>query len=690
MTVVDPKPVTRLGGVALPLALYMCYLSISSLMVLLLNNTEALVMTDELTYSRDILYGNPWVFSASNSFHVLVLMAARFFEDWYLAVRLGNAVFLSIGALSIFLIARRGQRASISITAGLFYIFAPISLFVMTAMPDALVWGLTPFAFLLMTRVIEEFSSKRMMALILILTVLTLVKPQTFVLVLVVLVTVFINQRMKLAKWISWMGIFAGFRTALALIIGGPVSLSPAGRYFDFGLSKIFDLDVYHWPDYFNTYPEATQSLLAPDPSLAAVSTVLPYLGAMMILASPLIGTMVLWRPSVIHDSRMAMLQAISWTWFLLTLLAYFFGVYVTAIGDDHSGRILLRYSEFLIPIYLLALLSIGSGHNLKFIHWPTALMSAALGVVIYAANGLGTINVTGADSVLIQSVTTSLGSHLLYLMGITLVVLSLVMKLPPVGSDTMKILGLAIVLLIFTTYTAATVASANEESVERSAAESVVPIKGESKVMFIGESRLRGAMGLFYLNDLNSSYGLGPPFVSLLGSAADPEAELFVLLGDSKVGQGFRPLAKGQGFIILERREEGGTDYSALLDLPPGVLTDPLTEAGVDRFWTKDSEYQISFSDSATNQGDLISIDATTHISAQDGIIEVSINDGDWQKIDTRSERYSGAVQFFAPEGLRNVKLRAKLTKFDVPGLDERFGTIFGIGLSSVLVTPQ
>lgn len=666
------------------------YLTVSSIIVVLLNNTEALVMTDELTYSRDILHGNPWIFSASNPFHVLVMMGSRLFEDWYLIARLVNTTFLSIGALSIFLIARRGQGIASSIFAGAIFVLTPISLFVLTVMPDALVWSLTPLALLLTLRVMEQFSLNRMLALVSVLSVLTLIKPQTLVLVLVVLFTVFINQRMVAVSWISWIGIFAGFRTGLAFAVGGPVSLSPFGRYFDFGLSKIFQLDVHHRADYFNTYPEANQLFLGPDPSSAALQTVLPYLGAMVILGSPLIGTMALWRPSAIHDPKHALLQAIAWSWFLLNLLAYAFGVFATALGDDHSGRILLRYSEFLIPIYLLVLLSIRRGENVKFMHWPTALISSGLGMLIYAFNGLANINVSSADSVLIQSVTTTFGSYLIYLLGISMLVLSVVLRLSFLTSVSMRTFGLGIVLAIYSTYTISVVSSANEDIVEESAAESVALLKGDSKVMFIGDSRIQGALGLFYLNDLNSSYGLGPVYVSLLGSGVDPEAELFVLLGDSKVGQGFNPLVKGEGFVILERRSGEGTDYSPLVKFPDGVALDPLTEAGVDTFWTNETVYEIQFSNSAANSGDLVSIEATTHISSPDGLIEVSVNDGEWQKLDTRSERYTGSVQFLAPNELENVRLRTKLTKFDLPGLDERFGTVFGIGLSSIEIIPQ
>ena len=75
------------------------------------------------------------------------------------------------------------------------------------------------------------------------------------------------------------------------------------------------------------------------------------------------------------------------------------FGAYVTAGGDDHTDRILLRYYEFLIPVVYLGSFEVLRQHHpkgpIKFIVFGVLLTS----FIVIAANGMEAIDLKIADS---------------------------------------------------------------------------------------------------------------------------------------------------------------------------------------------------------------------------------------------------------------------------------------------------
>ena len=186
-----------------------------------------------------------------------------------------------------------------------------------------------------------------------------LIKPHAlFVLVLAavaVLVVGLLGKEHNLRKAIQLASLFllVGITTRMivAIVLGANKPLSLFGAYLDSSLSP--NTQQVDWgaleSDVATTIPSMFSALAA---------SALLYISIGLLLFGPGLFISLQDLASQSSDSSKFSIPLFltSFVAFGMLAMSWVFGAFLTSNGDDHSGRVLLRYSEFLLPISLLFL----------------------------------------------------------------------------------------------------------------------------------------------------------------------------------------------------------------------------------------------------------------------------------------------------------------------------------------------
>ena len=105
--------------------------------------------------------------------------------------------------------------------------------------------------------------------------------------------------------------------------------------------------------------------------------------------------------------------------------ISWAFGVRVTLAGDDHSDRMLLRYSEFLVPLVFVFLAWVVYKERSVDSSWAFGVLPVFVGIVGVLVGGLEGIDLQAADSLLFTSLSGFFLWQILVLLGIVLLFLS-------------------------------------------------------------------------------------------------------------------------------------------------------------------------------------------------------------------------------------------------------------------------
>lgn len=186
-----------------------------------------------------------------------------------------------------------------------------------------------------------------------------LIKPHAlFVLVLAavaVLVVGLLGKEQNLRKAFQLSSIFllVGITTRIfvAILLGVDKPISLFGAYLDSSLGpKTQQVD---WGALESNIATTNPTILS-----ALAASALLYLSIGLLLFGPglLISLQDLASKSSETSKFSSALFLTSFVAFGMLTMSWLFGAFLTSNGDDHSDRVLLRYSEFLIPISLLFL----------------------------------------------------------------------------------------------------------------------------------------------------------------------------------------------------------------------------------------------------------------------------------------------------------------------------------------------
>jgi phosphoglycerol transferase len=241
-----------------------------------------------------------------------------------------------------------------------------------------------------------------------------------------------------------------------------------------------------------------------------------------------------------------------------LLVLVPTFEAYVTATGDDHSLRLILRYYEFLIPSFLISALVMD-----RFIEpgkasrWIQA-SSVAVIAIGFAAFYPQLIDTKFADSSFLAGLDNSPAVFLL--VGLLVAISALYWAQQPSKGALLMARGVIPSMLVLAMFLSNSLLVSSSSTpaffdiAGKKAAQVLPEVSGE-QIAVIGQARTHVFTAMFWLdkagvNELYAQDGATLD-VSELG-----EAKYFLVLGDLQVIGEYSELAKGDRFILIEKSE--------------------------------------------------------------------------------------------------------------------------------------
>ena len=296
-------------------------------------------------------------------------------DEFYQCTKSINAFMFAIGILFTFLIATKFLNFYWSVFAASVTALSPIALQISFFMPETMY-------FMTMTIVIwtalQIMDSTRWYLWSLLggaLGLAALVKPHAiFVLPAILLFVVIVDLRKNNQKVLTAIGSMAsvalGFlisKLSVGYLLAGTAGLNIFGGYGNpiSVLTGIFSSDESNSPATETTPVTSEPAAGATESSSAIFLDVFPshfvyHLGFMLLIAGvPLFLGLRLTAQAAFKGKALTRESAYLVLVFLiaavLLVLVPAFEAYVTAAGDDHSNRLILRYYEFLIPQFIIA-----------------------------------------------------------------------------------------------------------------------------------------------------------------------------------------------------------------------------------------------------------------------------------------------------------------------------------------------
>ena len=335
-----------------------------------------------------------------------------------------NVLFFFATLAFIFLIARRLLSVTWSAWIAAFAAFSPIHVYVSYFMPEAMY-----FAFITATIYVALVAGSKhrlswWIATGVLLGLSALVKPHAlFTLPALLLFALLVALRSEGGGWgkaimakLGTFGAFAVVKFGLGFAFAGAAGLSLFGS----GYGATFNQFVNESAGVSVSAPVAAGT---GSPVLAAESTgpsffevLIPHSFAHLALLITVAAFPLLLSVSAVKDAVVKKQEVSSASQFLILIglfsasfaivIAAFEGV-VTTLGDDHSYRILTRYYEFMIPLFLIAAAAFG-----KFVE-PKIKGRAIQSAIVVAALIFAWVYSSGvkqsfADSILLSGYLSS------------------------------------------------------------------------------------------------------------------------------------------------------------------------------------------------------------------------------------------------------------------------------------------
>lgn len=318
---------------------------------------DPIVMADELLFARTALYPDQYPNVFSNQFFSVVYgSSAVCGADWLSCSRLiGSAIWVMLSVV-VFLIATVFTNPR---RAGLFAVFsglAPTSILAFAFLPEVLYYLLILSGMGLVYLSIRNTNHLLGIVSGVVFGAAMVTKPHAiaaFTLAAIIYCILGITSR---THRVFSLKAFAGFlvtglliRSLVAFSISGPPGLDPLGVYADVSSSGISTVFGNLAETSLVGEKPISSILLDFFPNYLMVAAFLIYFGL-----RPFIFSLTGLRSG--KSNELAKTAMVFWTIGLalgLAVASWIFAALITSTGDDHNGRILLRYFEFLIPLIL-------------------------------------------------------------------------------------------------------------------------------------------------------------------------------------------------------------------------------------------------------------------------------------------------------------------------------------------------
>ena len=557
------------------------------------STADPLVMGDELVFASAVLNNNGSAFAYSAHFFQFVYQVTFLFEDWYLAARFIGVIASAAGGAIVFRVVSKEFPTWIAAVTGSAYFVFSMSVFSMTYLPEVLYYLLSIVALALLGRSLYSQSWAVLALSALSLSLAMLTKPHATVLLIgaVVYMLLSLTQLEKgkmgkrLAQTMAFLGLTLAFRTLIAIALGDRQPFSLFGSY-----SQVVEAPDQNPTPGNGVFPEGQLSLVSylwkflPD--------YLPMIFLILILSLPLVAT---WRfkrsKEGVKESQLSIFVTVAAVSAIgYAIASWLFAGLVSIQGDDHSDRILLRYSEFLLPILTLGPIVASRATRSPATSRALAFLSLAASAYIlfyFLSGAAGAVNYKPSDS----SIFLALANNPLFL-GLFVILLLVAPAQYFVGKNGGLYAGIAFATLII-------FANSNLhfdlgryfsfESDFRENAIQVNEIVGDKCVVFASRTRVEPTSVMFTSSRLNDPLELVPGY-----SQVDYDRCDFIAAFGQIFPQSASDIRLSNDQLVLY---EKSNIYTSQVEIGSGVLNvemlGPQTSWG---FWLSNESTEITF----------------------------------------------------------------------------------------------
>ena len=391
------------------------------------------VMQDELVYMVQSRHTDPADARFPNYLFSWLYSSSLFFgTDFYNLVKLLNFLFLAGFGVIIYLLAKKIFGVWLSTAVAVASVAGPASLYGSVFMPEAMYIFFASLSFFLVLRV--PISGLRGTWRYLLFAgfamgLTSLVKPHALFLATAFALFFLVSSGWRAQRPSTRLQISGTFiaTTLIVKLIGGLLFAGPSGLTLFGGygsLTGLFQRFIGIISQGVSTNTSEAAASADTDVAMSFFELMVQQFGlhfvAIGFLLAPawyvFFATKFLVRSPV---SELALL-----TLAIMMIFISAFGAYVTASGDDHSDRVLLRYYEFLIPIVYLGAFHVLKQKRpegfIKFLYFGIFSTSS----VIVAATRMGELDLKIADSAYLLGIFGNLDQLWLYSAALILVFL--------------------------------------------------------------------------------------------------------------------------------------------------------------------------------------------------------------------------------------------------------------------------
>lgn len=356
------------------------------------SNVNPAILGDEYLYSMNARHSDPWgpVFSGDYSnylFNFVYRGTSLCGDSFYSCAKTLNIVFFLGFIFILFLISRKYLPFWASLTFMIMSALSPLSVYTSMFLPESMFFFFIGLVLIFSHRAMLSYSNFDLAMVGVAVGLSSLVKPHAWLAFIPIMITfsvIGLTSGKPLIRRVttglaSLLLATVLSRLAVGLLVAGPKSIGLFGSYVN--ATTLPDLIQAAGPE-ASLNESASSIMLSLFPEQFAIHghVVIALLGVSLIAIS--IGLIELIRDRSLTGHTALALLSFIWLVTMMIEIVLFTG-WVTSTGDDHSGRVLLRYYEYLFLIVPLAGLAVLLNPKTKlpnyFIRWPISLTFIAL-----------------------------------------------------------------------------------------------------------------------------------------------------------------------------------------------------------------------------------------------------------------------------------------------------------------------
>lgn len=360
------------------------------------------VLQDEYVYSVGSKYGGAEEAARFGNFlyYELYRVTVHCGPEFYSCARVINGFWYVGLLLVLYAYSMRYFSRSISLLLVVSIGLGPFGLYVSLFMPEVMAYFFVSLGILFFTAYWESTIDRVWSAPLLLafaaIGIGSLVKPHAAFLAIGLIVLMVVKALSLRNEWVktikqllSGLGIFAFVKFSIGFMLAGSAGLTMFGNSYTGALTDFFSDLLDGNSTGSNTVSGAGE--ISPDLNSQSILGYLDVLtihfGVLLLVIAmmmgPLLGTLIfrgdgLWKdPFTLLGSQVIIVGGI----------VSVFAAHVTAQGDDHSDRLLLRYFEYLVPFMFI--LGIHKAQKYKLRGWRqyVSLVFATLSIIIIFTN---------------------------------------------------------------------------------------------------------------------------------------------------------------------------------------------------------------------------------------------------------------------------------------------------------------